>query len=219
MLKELEVSRFVPQQPEVRQVLAGPLVPGGVYPGVYLTRPELEEALRGFSSETRIFVVLRDLRDTLVSLYFSYRYSHPALSDRILRLRRRLGACDLEEGLLYLLKEDHLMDSIAAIQLSWLGHDPLYRYEDLVAHPFESMLEIARRTGLEAAPDHVHNVVERNSFRSLTGRARGEEDRFHFRRKALPGDWREYFTPAVLEAFEERHRNVLEQTGYCRPKR
>ena len=51
----------------------------------------------------RRFVVIRDLRDTLVSGYFSIRYSHPTdYRPKVAEMRSQLQTRSLEEGLIYL---------------------------------------------------------------------------------------------------------------------
>ena len=48
--------------------------PGRIYPAIFLPRGEFT-ALAGTERQPTFFV-LRDIRDTMVSLYFSLRYTH-----------------------------------------------------------------------------------------------------------------------------------------------
>jgi hypothetical protein len=105
-------------EPEVDDVrLQGPLRPGAVYPCVYRTRDEFETL--HLPPGTRHFVVIRDLRDTLVSLYFSLLISHPLLTEDMERWRDRLRRLDRTDGLRALL--DDGLEPSACIQDSWVG--------------------------------------------------------------------------------------------------
>ena len=54
------------------QFLHKPMGAGRIYPTLYITREQFESVPPPLAG----FVVIRDLRDTLVSLYFSLKHSH-----------------------------------------------------------------------------------------------------------------------------------------------
>src|SRR5262249_7213471 len=60
-----------------RQFKNRPIVPGAIYPTVYVTRDEFEAV--HLPPGARHFTVIRDLRDTLISAYFSLKLSHPVV--------------------------------------------------------------------------------------------------------------------------------------------
>jgi lipopolysaccharide transport system ATP-binding protein len=71
----------------------------------------------------RRFVVIRDLRDTLVSAYFSVRESHRAIP-HVEGFRSTLQEKAEEDGMLHLM--DQWLDGCARIQESWVeGGEPL----------------------------------------------------------------------------------------------
>src|SRR5262249_33923208 len=122
-------DRVVFAQHAEAQFLRQPLIRGGVYTTCYVSREEVYRV--PLPEPWHRFVVIRDLRDTLVSLYFSLRFSHvdwPGLA----ATRLRLHVSSLEEGLLSLL--DHLtLRHSAVIQKSWLvSGEEVVRYEDLL---------------------------------------------------------------------------------------
>src|SRR5690606_33942556 len=90
----------------------------------------------GVETDTKIyrFFIMRDLRDTLVSAYFSMKYSHRMTADNNIRsIRGILSDLELEDGLLYLINEHTLMTGSARIQQSWLNTDtPVIRFEDMI---------------------------------------------------------------------------------------
>jgi hypothetical protein len=58
-------------------------------------------------------------------------------------------------------------------------------------------------------------ILWRNSFnRRSGGRLHGEEDQRNHYRKGVSGDWRNYFTPKVKDAFKERYAGLLSRLGY-----
>lgn len=162
----------------------------------------------------RAFFVMRDLRDTLVSYYFSMRYSHQIMREEHEAQRKTLSSMSLEEGLLFLTRSATLKQ-FAMIQESWMGVKdvPVFRYEDLVEQP-ETFEQIVAHCRFSIPPARLREILAQNSFEALTGRKRGEEDpQAHFR-KGVPGDWRNYFTPAVKEEFKKRFGQTLIVTGY-----
>lgn len=108
---------------------------GKIYPAVYFTQQQFAQVRRPENS--RHFVVIRDLRDTLVSAYFSMKLSHRVVTQDLIPLRHALNsASGDEEGLLYMM--DHWLAGAALIQQSWLETgQPVIRYEDLLEHDSE----------------------------------------------------------------------------------
>ena len=71
VLNEVAKNRIVEPQVAANHVTQQPIIPGRIYPCVYLTKPKFLAA--NPPENRKVFIVLRDLRDTLVSLYFSVR--------------------------------------------------------------------------------------------------------------------------------------------------
>src|SRR6185295_12722328 len=69
ILLECVGDRVVEPQPDLGQFLRAPVRQDKVYPKLYVTREQFESA--DLPPKWRRFVVIRDLRDTLVSGYFS----------------------------------------------------------------------------------------------------------------------------------------------------
>jgi lipopolysaccharide transport system ATP-binding protein len=60
-------------------------------------------------------------------------------------------------------------------------------------------------------------IVLANRFGRLTGgRSWGNEDVSAHERKGIAGDWRNYFTGPVKQAFKARYGGLLVATGYER---
>jgi lipopolysaccharide transport system ATP-binding protein len=119
----------VPPAGDGRQFLHEPVQPGMVYPTLYLTREQFLSV--PLPRRWHRFVVIRDLRDTLVSAYYSLAFSHRADAPGIAAARQALSPLSCEEGLLYLL--EHWLPACARIQASWLdAGEPVIRFEDLL---------------------------------------------------------------------------------------
>jgi lipopolysaccharide transport system ATP-binding protein len=195
------------------QFLIDPVRPGRVYPTLYVTREQFERV--ELPPRARAFVVIRDLRDTLVSAYFSILFSHPTLHESIPRVRGRLSECSKEDGLLFLL--DEWLDACAQIQSSWLeASEPIIRYEDLLERDYELLWWVLlRRCELPVEAPRLRTVVESNRFEVLTGgRCRGDEDPNSHERKGVSGDWRNHFSPRVTDEFKARYGALLIAAGY-----
>ncbi len=195
------------------QVLHYALQRGFVYPTVYLSKTEFDTL--ALPAGSKWFVVIRDLRDTLVSAYFSFKISHPVLGSDFAALRQKLWDLEQEDGFIYLM--DSFLRDCAAIQLSWLeAGEPLFRYEDILERDVELLTEVLiERCGLDVSPQRLREAVLANRFEAQTGgRPRGAEDVTAHQRKAMAGDWRNHFTDRIKRAFKARYGGLLVATGY-----
>jgi len=216
ILLDLAGPRVVAPQVNETQFLERPLVAGGVYPTVYVTREQFDSVPQ--PGPYRRFVVIRDLRDTLVSGYFSIRYSHPMIASELASWRDRLAALSTEDGLLMLM--DEWLPLSARIQESWLrAGEPLIRYEDMLADDLGVLDRVLiGQCALPVTPAQLQAAVARNRFEALSGgRKAGEEDLQAHERKGICGDWKNHFTPRVTNVFLERHGELLARAGYDAP--
>jgi len=203
--------------PEVSetQFLFRPLQSGKVYPTVYVTKRQYDNV--SLPANTRRFVIIRDLRDTLVSAYFGLKSVHPVIDDSVAKWRAVLQAITREEGLIYLM--DEWLPACADIQASWLeAGEPLIRYEDLLTHDLEIFDRVLiDECGLTVPRERLRQAVLANRFERITnGRPRGRTDENAHERKGIAGDWHNHFTPRAKKAFKERFGELLIATGYAR---
>lgn len=188
------------------------------YSTLYLTEPEYRAI--GPRPHWRPFFVLRDLRDTLTSAYFSLLYSHPSEAFEEIRIDRtwleRLG---LEEGFIHLMEGSFCRS--ADIQWSWLTrpHDvTMLRYEDLLTRDEELLVPIIASALPELPSERIREAVRKSRFEAMTGRAPGQEDRAHHARKGIQGDWRNHFTPKITALFKHYFGELLIAGGYEKNK-
>ena len=205
-------ERLVRAEDAAAQLLRKPLVAGGVYAACYVTHEQFQSV--PLSEPWRRFVVIRDLRDTLVSGYFSLRFSHTD-DPWIPAPRTLLAGCDLQDGLLWLL--DNWLPDSAAIQRSWLesGEDVI-RYEDLLKRDVDILVPLlTKQCPLGVSARRVREAVLACRFERLTdGRSRGQEDVHSHERKGVAGDWHNHFTDRLTREFKTRYGELLIAAGY-----
>ena len=194
------------------QVLNKPIVAGKVYSCVYLGKPEFDSLK--FPGEARKFILIRDLRDTLISGYFSVRFSHSVETGAMDKWRRILSNVSEEAGLRYLM--EIWLPPIANIQRTWIeSGERVYRLEDFMTddtEKFAVMLE--QGWGVKVDRSILQRVLSENSFSKLAGRERGTEDQRAHYRKGVAGDWKGYFTPALTERFKTLYNDLTLGAGY-----
>jgi lipopolysaccharide transport system ATP-binding protein len=166
-------------------------------------------------AETQRFIVIRDLRDTLVSRYFSLRGVHPEdPGGRVAAVRRELQGLSEEEGMRWTIQEKGMLVT-GEIQRSWTGSgEEVLRYEDLITDDVNQFRRLfLEKLKLPISQAQLERAVLENRFERKYGRKLGEEDASSHGRKGTPGDWRNHFTPALAEEFDATYGEILLATG------
>ncbi len=189
ILRRCDRQRVVdPRQSEahlVAQFVEDPIEPHGVYPRLYLTREEFESV--ALPPDWRRFVVIRDLRDTLISAYFSVKLSHranPVLDEG----RAHLACVGLDEGSMDARPPEG--GPQRGDQASWCQAASTRPFRATHPGPRRSARSAATRCELPAVPLGVAPIVRRcprsrNERRAPPAR----RTRIGFR-KGVAGDWR-----------------------------
>ncbi|CAN7474547.1 sulfotransferase domain-containing protein [Caballeronia sp. LjRoot34] len=193
ILRDIELDRIVRPQLSEKQFLDSPLITDAIYPTVYVTREQFESVT--LPENYRKLVIIRDLRDTLISAYSTIRYSHAVINPSLAEWRQRLEASSIEERLL-----------IQAV----------FRYEDLLENDLKTLEDtLLRHCEIPLSCDRLREIILHNRFENVAGgREPGEEDQKAHERKGIAGDWRNYFTSLVAEKFDARHGALLAEAGY-----
>ncbi len=212
ILHSIAFDRLVLPEPGDAQFLRQPIQPGKIYPTVYVTREQFEAVI--LPRNSRWFVVIRDLRDTLISGYFSIKHSHAMEEEADLQLRAQLRESSFEDGLLHLI--DCWLPDRAAVQRSWAGgSSDVLKYEDILGRDMEILERVLLgHCRLAVPPEKLREVVLANRFEARAGRKRGQEDLGSHERKGVAGDWKNHFTDTVAKAFKNRFGELLVQAGY-----
>jgi lipopolysaccharide transport system ATP-binding protein len=213
ILEELAQPWVVEPRPDGNQFLSKPLRPHRVYPTLYLTRDQFERVR--VPAGSRRFIVIRDLRDTLISAYFSLKISHSPLDPQMVQYRSLLVGLKQADALLRMIRQ--VCTPMATIQRSWLnGPDELIKYEDLLDHEGELFPRLLiEHCQLPLGRQALAKIVAANRFEARTGgRKPGAEERRSHERKGIAGDWKNHFTDKVAKAFRETYGDLLIATGY-----
>ena len=199
--------------PYLEMFHAMPNKPGHVYPAMFITHDEF--ATRAEFSDARRFTIIRDLRDTLTSHYFSLKGTH-ALDKhgRVQAAREFLQSSDMDDGFRFLFDRD--LGRLADIQRSWLeAGEIVLRYEDLIGNDIAGFTDLfINRLQLPLAARDIGRAVEASRFENVYKRKLGELDEKSHGRQGLPGDWKNHFSPRIRREFHERAGALLVAAGY-----
>jgi len=211
LLRSVAPERVVVPRPLSAHVRDDPIRLGSIYPTVYLPRPQFEKL--ELAGEWRSFTVIRDLRDTLVSLYFSIRYSHPDTDEAVISIRNALMNRDQKQAMQWLL--ENRFRGIAAIQRTWLPKsDLLVKYEELIRNEHACFKRIVDHCGIDVSRGTLKRAIQSVSFESVSQRKKGEEDIYAHHRKGVAGDWRNHFDNELKEEFKSLYGDLLIEAGY-----
>jgi lipopolysaccharide transport system ATP-binding protein len=213
ILEDLFGAATLPPEYHGRQVWGRPIELGRVYTCFHVGKPEFDAL--PMPGEARPMVLVRDLRDTLVSAYFSLRNSHENKTNELDYYRSLLGHLNREEGLLFL--AETWLGRAAWIQRTWLASGVLcYKVEDCFADPPRVLARLINESWrLNLEPEALQAVTNRHSFKDLIGgRPPGSEDPHSHYRRGVGGDWVNQFTPRLARRFEYLYNDVLLLAGY-----
>ncbi len=187
--------------------------PGHVYPAMFITHDEF--ATRPEFADARRFVVIRDLRDTLTSHYFSLKGTH-ALDKlgRVKTARDYLQTSEKDDGFRFLFDRD--LDRLIQIQRSWLeAGETVLRYEDLIGNDVAGFTDLfLKKLQLPLTERAIERAVEASRFETVYKRKLGELDEKSHGRQGLPGDWKNHFSPSIRQEFLQRTGDLLVAAGY-----
>ncbi|MEZ5894184.1 MAG: hypothetical protein R3C58_13705 [Parvularculaceae bacterium] len=158
------------------------------------------------AARDKFILHLRDPRDVLVRMFFSWSYSHPGVNDAY-REQLREGGIDAfarsESAGLKAKYDLYLSDYLSLPQTT------LLRYEDFVLDRpawLKSFLEAA-------SADAGHGFYVRLAKRNPAAKVRKEDVYAHIR-KAEPGDYLDKLSRETIAALNEEWRDVLDALGY-----
>jgi len=154
----------------------------------------------------RFALHLRDPRDVLVSMYYSWSYSHPGVSGAVRERYREMGVdqCALFESPQLMEKYSYYMREILP-----LPRTTLLRYEDFVLDRERWLHQLLGALGLGGKHGSYKPLARDNPAANLKG-----EDKTRHLRKALPGDFREKLAPATIDQLNEQWGDILGALDY-----
>lgn len=182
----------------------------------------------------RVIYLMRDGRDTMVSLYFHRMRAIATELDRPFnvamkrRYEKLFGAGfdtdDTHAHLGKFIESEMLHPRMSRLHwgdhvLGWLSMrdrlSSVVMYENLRADPAGEMQRITSGLDLNIDAENVRQTVDRFSFSKMAGgRQPGHENRQSFIRKGVVGDWRNHFNREAGEIFDHFAGDALVAAGY-----
>ena len=166
-----------------------------------------------------VFFVKRDPRDIVVSLFFSTKFSHPS-TPAIARARAELAKLSEQDGMRAMLQR-HL-PWVSDVVAEWsraeqetAGRIRCFKYEDLFGErQKETFAALMQHCDLHIADDALYALLDKHSFRAITGRAQGQGVQSSHFRKGTSGEWREHFTDDDIRNVDAAIARKLRASGY-----
>lgn len=167
-------------------------------------------------SRTRNILLVRDPRDRLVSMYFSWAYSHVTpgageARDHLQALREKvLGFGSVNE---WVMGDPQALRAIIAPLNRFHAMLPaettrLYRYEDVIYGKSEWLSDMLEFMGVEVDPGLVDEIAVKNDLRPES-----EKPDEHVRQVA-PGNYRKHITGEALDYLDDVYEEYIRAYGY-----
>ncbi|MCQ6274866.1 sulfotransferase domain-containing protein [Bacillus sp. V3B] len=190
-----------------------PIQQGKIYPALFLTKQQFYSVK--LPANYKKFIIIRDLRDTFISLYFSLKISHVINNSNMKNVRDHLNSLSLNEGLKFMINSA-MLDHAKDIQASWINSgEKIIKYEDLLRRDVQILEKLLiHEFKLPIPTNQLKEIIIKNQFSNITGRNPGDEDITKHSRKGIQGDWKNYFTEEVKRLFKEKYGNHLITAGY-----
>lgn len=200
------------------KILEFPL--GSFVPCLYINYYDFKKIVK--PNKYKVFFILRDPRDVVVSWYFAAKISHSPTPDGLVQwCHNRLNKLDQENGLIWSIK---YLDTYGVfnIQKSWVeasikGLEPnlkIFKYEDLIKDNFKYFKAIMRHCEIEVPDDIKKNVINDYKFDKLSHRKKPSENIYSHYRKGISEDFKNKFSKKVYNYFYKVTGDLISYLGY-----
>lgn len=193
----------------------------GVMHGHHLFNPRMKKAVH----------VLRDGRDVMVSAYFHFLFDNSHNQSRGVRKHRKnLNFQNYDDAITNMPKFiEYMFEQYPSerMHFSWseiVNNTELHKskicrikYEELLETPVECLKRVLRFYQFSPKNEtYLEAIVNKYSFKNLSNRNPGQENRKSFVRKGISGDWKNYFNEEACEVFKRYAGKELILSGYER---
>ena len=194
---------------------------------------------KNFKEFKKIFYMVRDGRDVMVSAYYYYLVLLESMDKNnkdTSYFKRNLNFENIEDiknNLPKFIKFMFTHRPSRFIRFSYEGNWSdfneewynyykknkskviMVRYEDLLKDTEKELIRILNLLDVfEIKNERVEKIVEEYSFRRQSGRKQGEENTKSFLRKGIAGDWKNKFTKESAGIFDYYAGDMLIELGY-----
>lgn len=144
-------------------------------------------------SYDNIILIIRDPRDVTVSYFFFQWFNLPIFRDKKFMLY--INRIRVIHSLIWKMTVLRTARRWNLHSLSWYHQNAhVVRYENLLANPSFELKNICAKLQVERDEDLIKESITNFAFNKLSGgREPGKEDKYHFFRKGIVGDYRNYF--------------------------
>ena len=160
----------------------------------------------------KYIVTTRDPRDALISAYWYIR-QRPHHWDY-----KNVSSMELKEFIDFKLNSGEFENQFVGWLRGWSDKLNkgclLVRYEDLLQNPKQEMSRVFEFLGIEISETQVELIVEKHSFKKVSGREHGQEDNSNFVRKAVSNEWKTVLTAEQSRFVSKIASDVLTSFGY-----
>lgn len=172
-------------------------------------------------------VVHRDGRDIMVSAYHHFLFRNEYNTNYGVTRTRKAVPCENYDDVYGNLPRfiEYMFDGYTKgiLRFSWTQFIESWRdkqaavvkYEELLADAAGTMRRVVQElTGETVSEERLAEIVDKYSFRRITGRNAGTAAKNTFARKGIAGDWKNNFSPEACEVFNRLAGKALIELGY-----
>ncbi|MCK5023906.1 MAG: sulfotransferase domain-containing protein [Candidatus Aenigmarchaeota archaeon] len=176
----------------------------------------------------RVVYLIRDGRDVMVSYYFhrqrglNTQYRNACLKWMKKVYGKEIDMNDYETYLPRFIESE--METPSITQLNWPDHVNNWsekpnvvcaKYEDLLTNGSDTLQTICNFISDKPIDKkRIDTAINLYSFKNMTKRNAGEEDRNSFLRKGISGDWKNHFNKESADIFNHYAGDILINQGY-----
>lgn len=182
---------------------------------LYIRYPDFDQLAK--PDIYKAFYIARDPRDLIVSNYFSLKYSHDPYHPYILKMRKKLNSMSQDEGITDIINS--FTSGTTKTLEGWFkqesGNIKLIRFEDIFGTEQVNVFsDLLSHCDINISTADIKFLLEKYSFKNISGRKQGKEDIKHHYRKGIPGDWKNHFTKQHKQLFKDLSGDLLVICGY-----
>jgi len=167
----------------------------------------------------------RDGRDIIVSQYYHSLFYNDKGNKRLVDKTRSLLSFsdydDIESNLPLFIDFSFTSSHLSPLNWSnfankWLEYDSVHiKYEDLLTNPFDTLLGVTSKLkSVSISDSRLLDIINRHSFKNITGRSPGQQSTSSFLRKGISGDWINHFSMDSRIIFDQFAGSTLINLGY-----
>ncbi len=182
---------------------------------LYIRNPEFNKLHK--PNNYKAFYITRDPRDLIISNFFSLKYSHDPYHPYILKMRKKLNSMSQDDGITDIISS--FTGGTKKTLSGWFTQKSknikLIRFEDIFgAKQYNVFSDLLNHCNINISTADRKFLLEKYSFKNISGRQQGSEDIKHHYRKGIPGDWKNHFTNQHKDLFKKLSDNLLVICGY-----